>query len=509
MTLGGRYLLLERLALGGMGEVWRAEDQVLGREVAVKVLREEHAHDPEFRRRFRAEAQHAAMLVHPNVAQVFDFGEGDDGSGEPPYLVMELVRGEPLSAIIYREAPLDAARTWSILGQAASALAAAHAVGVVHRDVKPANLLLCREGTLKVTDFGIARATGASAVTTGGDMLGTPHYVSPEQVSGEPVTASSDFYALGVVAFECLTGSRMYDGEPMAVLLAHREKSPPPLPAGVPAGLRDLVTALLDKDPVSRPTDGLAIAAQADRFTAPTVAMNVLAEPYPAAPAEPAVPETAVPETAASEPAASGPQTGVLPDPRPGRRRPHLGWPYLATAVAVTVAVGVVAAVVLIARHGGGVPAPKRAVTAPRPVALHVASVSAAAPAGNDADHPEEASLALDGNPATAWYTQHYASTTFGNLRSGAGLLFDLGQPTQLRTLLLRLAVTGVTVQIRAADSPEAAMSAAPIATATNAGPVWLLHPGHTARYWLVWFTRLAPSDGGYRAGVAEASFAR
>src|SRR6185312_5785350 len=150
-------------------------------------------------------------------------------------------------------------------------------------------LLLCREGTLKVTDFGIARATGASAVTTGGDMLGTPHYVSPEQVSGEPVTASSDFYALGVVAFECLTGSRMYDGEPMAVLLAHREKSPPPLPAGVPAGLRDLVTALLDKDPVSRPTDGLAIAAQADRFTAPTVAMNVLAEPYPAAPAEPAV----------------------------------------------------------------------------------------------------------------------------------------------------------------------------------------------------------------------------
>src|SRR3954464_2988607 len=169
-----------------MGGVWRAEDLVLGRSVAVKVLREEHAGDPTFRRRFREEAQHAALLVHPNVAQVFDFGEGDEEAGVPPYLVMELVRGEPLSAIIEREAPLDAERTWSVLGQAASALAAAHDAGVVHRDVKPANLLLCPDGTLKVTDFGIPRAAGSSSVTTAGTTFGTPHYVSPEQVAGEP-----------------------------------------------------------------------------------------------------------------------------------------------------------------------------------------------------------------------------------------------------------------------------------------------------------------------------------
>src|SRR5947209_3012892 len=140
ITLGRRYHLVERLAVGGMGEVWRADDEVLGRSVAIKVLREEHAGDPEFRRRFRTEAQHAAMLIHPNVAQVFDFGEGDDSSGEPPYLVMELIRGEPLSTLLEREGPLDAERTWSIIGQAASALAAAHDAGIVHRDIKPGNL---------------------------------------------------------------------------------------------------------------------------------------------------------------------------------------------------------------------------------------------------------------------------------------------------------------------------------------------------------------------------------
>src|SRR4051812_24623084 len=188
-----------------MGEVWCAEDLVLGRSVAVKVLREEHAGEPTFRRRFREEAQHAAMLVHPNVAQVFDFGEGDESAGEPPYLVMELIRGEPLSALLARDAPLDAERTWSIIGQAASALAAAHDAGLVHRDIKPANLLLCPEGGLKTPASGIPRGPGPAAVTTAGNVLGTPHYISPEQVAGDPVSAATDFYALGVVAYECLT----------------------------------------------------------------------------------------------------------------------------------------------------------------------------------------------------------------------------------------------------------------------------------------------------------------
>jgi hypothetical protein len=503
ITLGGRYHLVERLAVGGMGEVWRAEDAVLGRAVAVKILREEHAHDPEFRRRFRAEAQHAAMLVHPNVAQVFDFGEGDEGGGEPPYLVLELIRGEPLSTIIAREAPLDPERTWSILGQAASALSAAHAAGVVHRDVKPANLLVCPDGALKVTDFGIARATGASAVTTGGDMLGTPHYVSPEQVAGEPVTAASDFYALGAVAYECLTGRRLYDGEPMAVLLAHREKDPPPLPEGVPAALRDLVTAMLDKDPERRPTDGRAIAAQAERLNTPTMAIPVLRETYPAEP----LAASAAPAPAAV-PASAAPPTGVLSAPVPRGR----GWqrPVAIAAAAVLVAgVGVLVAVGLGSRGHGTTSATGSGAKAPAAstTPIRVTSVRPFAAGGDEADHPEEASLAADGDPSSAWYTQHYASASFGQLRSGAGLLFDLGRPVKVGSLRVRLAVPGVAVALKAANSSGALLGAHTVAGTTNATPSWTLHPDVTARYWLLWFTKLAPSDGAYRAGVAEAQF--
>ena len=493
LALGGRYRLIEQLAVGGMGEIWCAEDEVLGRTVAVKVLREEHAGDPSFRQRFRQEAQHAALLVHPNVAQVFDFGEGDEDTGEPPYLVMELVRGEPLSVIIERDAPLDAERTWSILGQAASALAAAHDAGVVHRDVKPANLLLCPDGMLKVTDFGIARAAGASSVTTAGTTFGTPHYVSPEQVAGEPLTGASDFYALGVVAYECLTGVRMYDGDPMAVLIAHREQPAPELPPGVPAGLRDLVTAMLDKDPSKRPTDGRAIAAQAERFNAPTISMPVVAEPYPV--------------EAAPRPVPASSPTGVLPDMPPAvsgqrRRAP------LVAAVAVAVVAALIAALVVVSLRGHNSPK-QRAAAPPTSTSVKVASVRPYAGSGGSSDHPEEAALATDGNPSTAWYTQHYASATFGNLRDGAGLLFDLGQPVTVNGLKLRFAVTGVAVQVRAADTVGALMSGHVVASSSTAPGSWTVRPGASARYWLVWFTKLASNDGGYRAGVAEASFAR
>jgi len=501
LTLGGRYQLIERLAVGGMGEVWEAEDLVLGRSVAVKVLREEHAHDPTFRRRFREEAQHAALLVHPNVAQVFDFSEGDDDSGEPPYLVMELIRGEPLSAVLAREGRLDPERTFSIIGQAASALAAAHAAGVVHRDIKPANLLLCPDGTLKVTDFGIARATGSSAVTTAGYMLGTPHYVSPEQVNGEVLTGATDFYALGVVAYECLTGIRLFDGDPMTVLVAHRDQEAPPLPPGVPAGLGDLVTAMLQKDPAKRPTDGRAIAAQAERFVAPTVSLPVVVDPYPAE-AAPAAPKRPAPATVIT------PATGVLPAETTTSAGPRRRTPLILAAAAVVV-VGAVVAAVLLMR--GSSPSPKHAASpAPaKPAAIHVASVQPYAGTGGSADHPEEASLADDGNPSTSWYTQHYASAQFGQLRNGAGLLFDLGHPVAVKSLTLRLSVPGVAVQVRAADATGNLMSAQKVGSAANAPAVVSLHPTVTARYWLVWFTRLASNDGAYRAGVAEASFAR
>jgi serine/threonine-protein kinase len=263
-VLGDRYRLTERIAAGGQGEVWRAQDTALGRPAALKVLRGEYADDAEFRERFRREAQHAAMLSHPGIAQVFDYNEGDHGTA--PYLVMEYVDGEPLSAAIAREAPMNHDRVLDIIIAAASALAAAHAAGLVHRDVKPGNLLLGRDGSIKITDFGIARVMHASPLTRTGTLMGTPLYLSPEQATGGRATAASDLYALGVLAYEMLVGNPPYEGPPTAVLLAHRDTPLPPLPPPVPSGLADLVHALTAKDPAMRPHTATAVADRAIRL---------------------------------------------------------------------------------------------------------------------------------------------------------------------------------------------------------------------------------------------------
>ncbi|WP_377645130.1 serine/threonine-protein kinase [Oryzobacter terrae] len=249
LVLGGRYQLASRIASGGMGDVWEGTDTVLDRSVAVKVLRP-GTDEEVFARRFRSEALYAANLAHPNVATVLDYGEDDDLA----YLVLELVPGEPLSALVQREGALDPATVRSIVGQAALALGAAHEAGVVHRDVKPANILVTPEGVVKLTDFGIARAVDGSGHTQTGEVLGTPHYLSPEQALGEPATGASDLYALGVVAHEMLTGRRPFDkGTPVATALAQVNEPPPPLPPHVPAGLRALIDQCLAKKPEERP----------------------------------------------------------------------------------------------------------------------------------------------------------------------------------------------------------------------------------------------------------------
>ncbi|MEP6797872.1 MAG: serine/threonine-protein kinase, partial [Lapillicoccus sp.] len=257
LTLGSRYTLTDRIAAGGMGEVWKARDSVLGREVAVKVMRPNAADEPEFADRFRDEARHTASLTHPNIATVYDYGE-DDGMA---YLVMELVDGEPLSALIAR-GPCDPGRVRSIVGQAALALAAAHAQGVVHRDVKPANILITPEGRVKLTDFGIASAGDSGGYTRTGEVLGTPHYLSPEQAVGRAATGASDIYALGIVAHEMLTGTKPFDGgSAVATALAQVNNAPPPLPDTLPADLRRIVMSCLDKDPAKRPDSAAALAA--------------------------------------------------------------------------------------------------------------------------------------------------------------------------------------------------------------------------------------------------------
>src|SRR5437763_5947091 len=221
-----------------MGEVGRAHDTVLSRNVAVKVLKAEYAADPTFATRFRNEAKHTAALSHPGIANVYDYGE----FGDTAYLVMELVNGQPLSHVLANDGPLAPGRTLDIVGQAALALQAAHDAGVVHRDVKPGNLLLRPDGVVKVTDFGIARAVDAAPVTQTGLVVGTAAYLSPEQAAGKPVTPSSDVYALGVVTYECLTGRRPFDdASPVAVAMAHIGTKPPALPKDTPPLVADFV----------------------------------------------------------------------------------------------------------------------------------------------------------------------------------------------------------------------------------------------------------------------------
>ena len=272
--LGGRYRLSGRIAVGGMGEVWRGTDELLDRPVAVKLLSAAHATDEAFRARFRAEARYAASLSHPNIAHVFDYGETSSDEEAPAdlpsggaYLVMELVPGEPLSALIARQERLSTTDTLRIVSQAADALAAAHEAGIVHRDIKPGNLLVTSDGTTKITDFGIARAmwaAQASHLTQTGMVMGTASYVSPEQATGGTITSASDIYSLGVVAYECLTGTPPFTAEtPVAVAVAHMHRPVPPLPDDVPAPVAALVTKMLAKQPDERPQSARWVADRA------------------------------------------------------------------------------------------------------------------------------------------------------------------------------------------------------------------------------------------------------
>ncbi|MDQ1053955.1 cytoskeletal protein RodZ [Arthrobacter sp. SORGH_AS 212] len=261
ITLGGRFQLTTRIAIGGMGEVWKAKDLVLGRIVAIKVLKEEYTGDPGFLQRFRAEARHTALLNHVGIANVFDYGE-EEGSA---YLVMELVPGQPLSSIIEHEHVLSPDRTLSIMAQTARALSVAHAQGLVHRDIKPGNLLITPDGRVKVTDFGIARLADQVPLTQTGQVMGTAQYLAPEQATGQTATGSSDIYSLGVIGYECLTGHRPFSGESqIAIALAQVNDAPPPLPETLPTPVRALLMSMLAKDPKNRPANAIKLAEAAE-----------------------------------------------------------------------------------------------------------------------------------------------------------------------------------------------------------------------------------------------------
>jgi serine/threonine-protein kinase len=359
-----RYRLDEPIAAGGMGEVWRGTDTVLHREVAVKLLRQAHADDPVFRTRFETEARHAAALHHPGVAQVYDFGAGDPETRRPPYLVMEYVAGQPLSALLRPGEPMAAEAAAALLAGAGDALGAAHARGIVHRDVKPANLLVTDDRRIKITDFGIARAADAAALTRTGEVLGTPQYLSPEQAEGAPATPASDVYSLGAVGFECLAGRRPYVADsPVATALAHLREPVPELPATVPPALAAVIHRSLTKDPAERYADGAAFAA---------AVREAVAHPAGAAVAEPVTEQPATPDPTR---VLTAPAVPAVP-----AARPEPAWRARARAVPVPVwaAAGVFVVVLAIAAlaatSGGGSQTP----TGQR--SRHTASTQASSP---------------------------------------------------------------------------------------------------------------------------------
>lgn len=350
--LGQRYSLTKRIAVGGMGEVWAATDTVLGRHVAVKVLRDDLVDSPVFLERFRAEARHTAALSHPGIASVFDYGEDrrDDGTCVA-YLVMELVAGQPLSKVMRDRGVLPTNTVVSLLAQTAEALHAAHVAGVVHRDVKPGNLLMLDDGTIKVTDFGIARAANSVALTEVGQIIGTAQYISPEQAVGGQATPASDVYSLGVIGYEMLAGHPPFTADNAGALaMAHVHQAPPPLPATVPAAVGAAISEALAKNPSERPQGADVFAATLRELQVSTTAQpGIASSPSDDGPATVpvGVDHDAVPPTQVMG-AEDGSRTAIMP---PGRIVPDLGisqQPYALRRQRRRLGIGLLAAVIAV-----------------------------------------------------------------------------------------------------------------------------------------------------------------
>lgn len=480
-TLSARYRLQSRIGSGGMAAVYRAYDETLERFVAIKLMHREVAGDSQQLERFRREARAVARISHPNVVQVIDADE-EDGR---PYIVLECVEGETLKERIRQRGRLEVAEATAYAVAIARALGAAHAHHVIHRDVKPQNVLIDHEGTAKVTDFGIARTLEEEGLTADGRVLGTTDYVSPEQALGRPVNGQSDLYSLGVVLYEMLTGELPHRGDSqVAVAMKHVRESVPDvrsLRPEVSPALAEVVARATAKQLTSRYASAEAMVAGLEH----------------ALQAGPGLGAT----TAPSPPATSGlPQPPQPPQPPPPRRPRRPRAAASATAAVLALAVAAVAALVLSGHRGPGRGGQRAAAT---PIALCRTCANAYNPdsiSGGPAQNNSLADLAVDGKLTTGWPTQTYYDGTLG--KPGVGIYVYTSSPSLARTLRLATATPGFQAKIYATDrTPDPNSFAASgwtgltrTVTVKRFQGFALDTRGRRFRYYLVWITRLPPS---------------
>ncbi len=488
---GGRYRLDDVVASGGAAIVWRGFDEHLARTVAIKLLHPHHANDPTVVERFQREARAAAGLSHPHVVRIYDTGR-EDGI---VWLVMELVEGPSLRDVLLRREPLDAVVVGALGEQIARALAAAHAQGLVHRDIKPANILIASDGTVKVTDFGIAKAlSGVDATLTNpGTVMGTAAYVAPEQLEGVDIDARADVYALGVVLYEALVGRPAFSGDTPAATAAMRlsyELLPPRRArSDVPEELDEIVTRATRRDRTARYIDGQAMADALTPLLAsrPSLLTSRL---LPGA--------AALNPTRLDEPLEQA--TGAFA--RPGDVRRMLG--SAVTGAALTAALLLA---VLFVRD------PSAEVVDPGRIEWPVVDVRVFDPTRPElADDADLARSAVDGDAQTVWSPGDFATADLDG-SEGVGLLLDLGSPREVRGITLRLVRGGPDVAIHFSDvEPDVRDGleafGTPLSVQRGVRSVQRMEFSPVeARWWLVWVTGVSPTPiGTFTIEVADLS---
>jgi serine/threonine-protein kinase len=495
LRLAGRYRIERSVAAGGMATIWSATDEVLARTVAIKTLRPELADDPAFLERFQHEAVSAARLNHPNIISVFD--TGDDAGVS--FIVMEYFDGKPLDRVLEDRGPLDPAAAVEIMSQVLEALGFAHSMGVIHRDVKPGNMLVGSDGRVKVTDFGIATAVFATQdLTTTGAVLGTVRYLSPEQVQEADVDGRSDLYAAGLVLYELLTGRPAFSGENDVVTALMRLRGPPPAPRairpGISRGLEAVVMRSIAIDPNDRyqGADAMRLALVRHAGTVPRPLAGMVTPP------------------------AGGGSVRTSPPPvtAPSRGSSFRSW-WLMPSLILLVAVAAIAALVKVGHvtlpftKSSPGPTTSSPSTTPRAAVLHFASVKDFDPQGDGSEQPNQLAFLTDGNTSSTWSTDMYNTAAFGNLKQGLGLWIDFGRTVRLSKVIAVTPLAGWTFQLFPGSAPDpsghalAGTNGSTTFTA-KAGRTVITVPPVSTRGVLVWITHLAPEGGRFAASIAE-----